>query len=160
MPMKEINITTRIEVLGYDELPPQLLSLVEAARKTTSRSYAPYSHFSVGAAILLDNGQMVTGSNQENAAYPSGTCAERTACFYAHSAYPDSRMEVIAIAARGVDGEFLDNPISPCGGCRQALLEYENLAGRNMKVILVGASKVYVIPSIKSLLPLAFSEIE
>lgn len=158
--MKEINITTRIEELGYDELPPKLLSLVEAARKATYRSYAPYSHFSVGAAILLDNGEVVTGSNQENAAYPSGTCAERTACFYAHSSHPESRMEVIAIAARGVDGEFLDNPISPCGGCRQALLEYENLAGRSMKVILVGASKVYVVPSIKALLPLAFSEIE
>lgn len=158
--MKEISITTRIEELSIDELSPEYLQLVDAAREATSRSYSPYSHFKVGAAILLDNGVTVAGSNQENAAYPSGICAERTACFYAHASYPDSRMMAIAIAARGVDGQFLDNPISPCGGCRQALIEYEILAGESMKVILVGAEKVYVIPSVKALLPLAFTEIE
>lgn len=158
--MKEINITTRIEELACDELSPEYVRLVEKARHATYRSYSPYSHFRVGAAILLDNGEIVEGSNQENAAYPSGLCAERTACFYAHASYPDARMEAIAIAARGVDGEFLQNPISPCGGCRQSLVEYENLAGESLKVILVGARKIYVVPSVKALLPLAFTEIE
>lgn len=158
--MKEFHITTRIEELSFDELSSDYARLVDRAREATYRSYAPYSHFSVGAAILLDNGEIITGCNQENAAYPSGTCAERTACFYAHASYPDSRMDTIAIAARGVDGQFLKNPISPCGGCRQALIEYENLGGKNMKVLLVGADKVYVVPSVKALLPLAFTEIE
>lgn len=158
--MKEITITTRIEQLSMDELSPEYVRLVEKARAATYRSYSPYSHFRVGAAILLDNGEIVSGSNQENAAYPSGLCAERTACFFAHAAYPESRMEAIAIAARGVDGEYLDNPISPCGGCRQALVEYENLDGKSMKVILVGANKVYLVPSVKDLLPFAFTEIE
>lgn len=158
--MKELTITTRIRVLSRAELPPEYAALVDAARQATESSYAPYSHFRVGAAILLDNGEVVTGANQENAAYPSGTCAERTACFYAHARYPNCRMEAIAIAARGTDGEFLENPISPCGGCRQALIEYENLAGKAMKVILVGADKVYEVPSVKALLPLAFTEIE
>lgn len=158
--MKEITITTRLQELSFAELTPEYARLVDTARQATERSYAPYSHFRVGAAILLDNGEVVAGCNQENAAYPSGTCAERTACFYAHAQYPESRMEAIAIAARGVDGEFLENPISPCGGCRQALIEYENFAGKPMKVLLVGAGKVYVIPSVMALLPLAFTEIE
>ncbi len=158
--MKEITITTRIRELSLAELSPEYARLVDAARRATERAYAPYSHFRVGAAILLDNGEVVTGCNQENAAYPSGTCAERTACFYAHARYPESRMEAIAIAARGVDGNFLENPISPCGGCRQALIEYENLAGKDMKVLLVGADKVFEVPSVKALLPLAFTEIE
>ncbi len=158
--MKEITITTRIQELSFDELAPEYAKLVEVGRQATERSYAPYSHFRVGAAILLDNGEVVAGCNQENAAYPSGTCAERTACFYAHAQYPGSRMEAIAIAARGVDGTFLENPISPCGGCRQALIEYENLAGKPMKVLLVGADKIYAVPSVKALLPLAFTEIE
>lgn len=158
--MKEITITTRLQELSFAELTPEYARLVDTARQATERSYAPYSHFRVGAAILLDNGEVVAGCNQENAAYPSGTCAERTACFYAHAQYPENRMEAIAIAARGVDGEFLEDPISPCGGCRQALIEYENLAGKPMKVLLVGAGKVYVIPSVMALLPLAFTEIE
>ncbi|WP_367950285.1 cytidine deaminase, partial [uncultured Duncaniella sp.] len=105
-----------------------------------------------------DNGETVTGSNQENAAFPSGTCAERTACYYAHSRHPDSRFTAIAIAARGTDGEELAQPIAPCGACRQALLEYETLAGRDVKVILTARDKVYILPSVRSTLPLAFSE--
>ncbi len=158
--MKEIDLNIKIAELSVDELSPEYRTLVEAARKATYRSYSPYSNFRVGAAILLDNGEVVTGSNQENAAYPSSLCAERTACYYAHSAYPDSTMEAIAIAARGTDGSYLQDPISPCGGCRQALIEYENLAGKAMKVILVGADKVYVVPSVTALLPLAFTRIE
>lgn len=116
-----------VEALEYSELSEDEARLVDHARRMTYHSYAPYSHFKVGAAILLDNGEIVTGSNQENAAFPSSTCAERTACYYAHSQYPDAAFKTIAIAARGTDDAFVTEPIPPCGGCRQALLEYENL---------------------------------
>ena len=100
----------------------------------------------------------MTGANQENAAFPSGTCAERSACFYAHSRYPGARFRKIAIAARGTDGEFTTVPTAPCGACRQALLEYEVLAGRPVEMLLAGRSRVFRLPSVASLLPLAFTE--
>lgn len=156
--MKEIDLTLRIEKLAYDELTAGERRLTEAARTATERSYAPYSHFRVGAAILLDNGETVEGSNQENVAFPSGTCAERSACFYAHSRYPEARFETIAIAARGTDGEFTAEPTAPCGACRQALLEYELLAGHDVPVLLAGRDFVYRVPSVRSLLPLSFTE--
>ncbi|MDE6528604.1 MAG: cytidine deaminase, partial [Muribaculaceae bacterium] len=111
--MKHKEITIAFEELAYDELPADELELVEAAREATYRSYAPYSHFCVGAAIALDNGVTVPGSNQENVAFPSGTCAERSACFYAHARYPEAKFEKIAIAARGTDGEFTSGPTAP-----------------------------------------------
>ena len=156
--MKEQHIITPIKVLTADELELQERNLIELAREATHRSYAPYSRFNVGAAILLDNGEIITGSNQENAAFPSGTCAERTACFYAHSRYPDARFVTIAIAARDTTGKEVIRPISPCGSCRQALLEYETLAGHNIKILLAGHREIYMLPSVKSLLPLAFAE--
>ncbi len=156
--MKDLNILIPIKVLTAEELDPQEKALIDTAREATRRSYAPYSRFNVGAAILLDNGEIVSGSNQENAAFPSGTCAERTACFYAHSRYPDTRFVSIAIAARDTNGKEVISPISPCGACRQALLEYETLAGHNVKVLLVGHDEIYMLPSVKSLLPLAFAE--
>lgn len=156
--MKQLSVTTIIGIARYEELLEQDRVLVDAAREATTRSYAPYSHFKVGAAILLDNGEVVAGANQENVAYPSGTCAERTACFYAHAQYPQSRFVAIAIAARGTDNKEVPNPIVPCGACRQALLEYENLANNNIKVLLIGSNEIYILDSIKSLLPLAFSE--
>lgn len=156
--MKDRSITIPVTECVYDELPLAEQRLVDLARRAFLRSYAPYSHFSVGAAILLDNGETVTGSNQENAAYPSGLCAERTAAFYAHSTYPEARFVAIAIAARGTDGEELADPISPCGGCRQALLEYETLADHNVKVILAGRDRLYILPSVRATLPLAFTE--
>ncbi len=143
---------------GYQELTEADRLLVDRAREATSRSYAPYSKFNVGAAILLDNGEVVTGANQENAAFPSGTCAERTACYYAHAAFPEAKFDTIAIAAVGTDGKEVEEPCAPCGACRQALLEYEKLAGRDVRVILVGRDKMLLLPSVKSLVPLAFVE--
>lgn len=154
--MKDITLTIDVKEYGFDELPELWKRLVEEARTATRRSYAPYSHFCVGAAIALDNGEIVVGSNQENAAFPSGTCAERTACYYAGARYPDAHFDVIAIAARGTDGEFQKEPISPCGACRQALLEYEKLAGHPVKVLLAARDKVWLFPSVSSLLPLSF----
>lgn len=156
--MKDLKIVTPVTVATDAELSPDDRALVQAARDATRRAYAPYSHFSVGAAIRLDNGQTVTGSNQENAAYPSGTCAERTAAYYAHATYPDARFLTVAIAARGTDGQELAEPVSPCGACRQALAEYEKLAGGDVRVILVGRAESYILPSVHSLLPLAFTE--
>lgn len=154
--MKEFEIVARVVECDAEDLPLADREIVEKAKEATYRSYAPYSHFCVGAAIRLDNGETVVGSNQENAAYPSGLCAERTAAFYAHARHPQAKFEAIAIAARDTDGQFCESPISPCGACRQSLLEYETLAGHPVKVMLVGREKVYVLESIKSLLPFAF----
>lgn len=158
--MKDLDIIIPIKVASVDDLSASDRRLVELAREATYRSYSPYSHFAVGAAIELDNGQTVTGSNQENVAYPSGTCAERTAAYYASATYPDARFKTIAIAARDTDGKFVNAPIAPCGACRQALLEYETLAGHNVRVILTGVNELYILPSVKSLLPFAFTEFD
>lgn len=156
--MKEFTITTPIISAQYSELSNMQQRLVGLAREAFTRSYAPYSHFNVGAAILLSNGEIVTGANQENVAFPSGTCAERSACYYAGANYPDAKFEKIAIAARGTDGREVPVPVAPCGACRQALLEYETLAGHDVEVILAGADSIYILPSVKSMLPLCFSE--
>lgn len=156
--MKEKKVTINFEEYTYPELSERRKKLVDLAREATTRSYSPYSHFSVGAAIELSNGEIVTGANQENAAFPSGTCAERTAAFYAHAAYPDAQFKAIAIAAIATDGKEIAEPVAPCGACRQSLLEFETLAHDNVEVILVGAEKIYVLPSVRSTLPLAFSE--
>ena len=156
--MKHLTLTIDYHELSYDELTDTERLLVDTAREATERSYAPYSHFRVGAAILLDNGEVVPGSNQENVAYPSGTCAERSACFYAAARYPKSKFKAIAIAARGTDGEFTPVPTAPCGACRQALLEYEVLAGEPVPVILAGRDVIYRLPSVIASLPFAFVE--
>ena len=156
--MKDLKLTTPYRLATFDELDESDRRLVQLAREATFRSYAPYSKFRVGAAILLDNGETVTGANQENVAYPSGTCAERTACYYAHATYPDARFKAIAIAARDTDGNFVATPTAPCGACRQALLEYEMLAGGDVRVILAGADEIYILPSVKSTLPFAFTK--
>lgn len=156
--MRDFEITVPVREKQYDELTERERVLVDAARAATGGSYAPYSHFKVGAAILLDNGEVVCGANQENAAYPSGTCAERSACFWAGANFPGSKFEMIAIAAVGTDGEECAEPTAPCGACRQALLEYEKLAGHPVGVLLAGRDKIYCVPSVASLLPLAFSE--
>lgn len=155
--MKTKDIVCPVTVRSFDELSDEERRLAAAARSMTYKSYAPYSHFSVGAAILLDNGEICTGSNQENAAFPSGTCAERTAAYWAHANYPDAKFVKIAIAARGTDGVEVEEPISPCGACRQALLEYEVLAGHDVPVLLLGSRETYTVPSVNSLLPLSFS---
>ena len=157
--MKDIQITVPVTEYAYGELTDAQRGLVDLARQYTFNSYSPYSHFSVGAAIRLDNGEVVCGANQENAAFPSGTCAERSACYSAGALFPGAKFESIAIAARGVDGEPTDAPCAPCGACRQALLEYEVLAGHDVEVLLVGRDVIYRLPSVKSLLPLAFTEI-
>ena len=154
--MKETIINTKVKVCTVDELPDADREVVDAARAATANSYAIYSHFNVGAAVRLANGVIVSGSNQENAAYPSGLCAERTTLFWANSQYPTQPVEVLAIAARNEQGE-LATPIPPCGACRQVILETEKRYSKAMRIILYGTKECYVIDDgVKALLPLSF----
>lgn len=156
--MKTISITIPLTIKEDCELSANERLLLEEAQQATFRSYAPYSHFSVGAAVELADGTIVTGSNQENAAYPSGSCAERTAIFYANSRYPDQAVRRLCIAARDTNGSYLDKPIPPCGACRQALLETECRFGKDIEVLLYSTKGIYSIKSIKDLLPLSFDK--
>lgn len=154
--MKELNLQITLKIYEYEELDASDRKLVDAAREATKRSYVPYSHFSVGAAARLVDGTVVTGTNQENAAYPSGICAERTTLFYANSQFPDQAVETLAIAARNERGEYLEAPISPCGACRQVMLETEKRFNRPMRILLYGTCGVYELKRVGDLLPLSF----
>ena len=153
--MKELEIKPTIQVAQMDELTETERSLIELAVEATHRSYAPYSHFHVGAAILLKNGVTILGCNQENAAYPSGLCAERTAMFAASANYPGKDMRVLAIAAF-TEGHFTEQPVSPCGGCRQVMVEFEDRQKEPMTIILYGTEGTYVVESAKELMPFCF----
>ncbi|MGL5273629.1 MAG: cytidine deaminase [Phocaeicola sp.] len=153
--MKHLRLEIDVLSCTYEELTAEEQALIDAAKEATKRSYAPYSLFSVGAAALLQNGVVVTGSNQENAAYPSGTCAERTTLFYANSQYPDQGVKTLAVAAYTA-GDFLETPIPPCGSCRQVLLETEKRYGTPMRVLLYSKNEIYVLQGVGSLLPLSF----
>ncbi len=146
-----------IEFASLDELPEDDKKLVEQARKSVMSAYAPYSRFSVGAAVLLENGIVILGNNQENASYPIGMCAERVAVFAAAANYPGVKIKAIAITA--LSKQFLiDKPITPCGACRQAIAEYEHRYQNPIRLIMVGESgKVLVADSIKHFLPHQFT---
>lgn len=156
--MRELELKSVIKVCNMDELSAEEKHLVELAIEATSRSYAPYSKFHVGAAVRLNNGVEIIGCNQENAAYPSGLCAERTALFAAGAQYPDVPVRMLAIAARGTHGELEDEPVPPCGSCRQVMIESETRANAPMRILLYGKKYVYVIDGIRKLMPLTFSE--
>lgn len=149
---KKVQITDEVAI----EPGSLELKLIDAAKKAVFNAYAPYSKFQVGAAVLLENGEIITGSNQENAAYPSGTCAERVALFYANSQYPDQAVTAIAIAAY-THGKYVHAPITPCGSCRQVMLEIELRHQKPMAIYLYGESDIFLIDSVKSLLPFHFS---
>ncbi|MDR0825038.1 MAG: cytidine deaminase [Prevotella sp.] len=155
--MKSLNLNTKILVYNDVEASESIKKLIKFAKNATKNAYAPYSHFQVGAAVMLTNGEIMTGSNQENAAYPSGLCAERVALFNANAQYPNTAVEVIAIAAFH-DGEFTDVPCCPCGGCRQVIVEAENRFDKAIKMIMYGKSKIYEVESVKVLLPLSFGK--
>lgn len=145
------------EFANNDELEEKDKYLLEKAKESLKTAYAPYSKFNVGAAILLQNGQIILGSNQENAASPSGLCAERVAVYAAGAQFPNVSIEAVAITCK-TDKFEVDEPISPCGACRQALLEYEIRHNNNIRLILAGnTGKIIVLDSVKDLLPLAFS---
>ncbi len=150
-------ITTVFEYDSVDELPLKEQELVKNAKEAALRSYSPYSKFSVGAAILLENDEIIQGNNQENSAYPSGLCAERVAMFYANSKFPNAAVKAIVVTAR-TNGEFSDKPIPPCGSCRQVLLETEDRFNQPIKLILYGEKKIRIVETIKEMLPLYFEK--
>ena len=156
--MKEVELKSVIKACQIEELSAEEQHLVNLAIEATGRSYAPYSNFHVGAAVRLENGENIIGCNQENAAYPSGLCAERTALFSAGAQYPNVGVEMLAIAARGTDGELQYEPVGPCGSCRQVIVESETRAGHPIRILLYGRKCVYVIDGIRKLMPLMFSE--
>ena len=157
--MKEIKIETIIEVFNsLADLPSEIQSLLLQAIETRKNAYAPYSKFRVGAAILLENGKVVVGSNQENAAYPSGLCAERVAIFQAGAIYPNVKMLTLAITAASDTNPTL-SPIPPCGSCRQAIAEYEFKQETPIEIYFMGEKGViYKSNSITNLLPLSFDK--
>ena len=156
--MKKVELKTSIRECQFEELSQAEQHLIEQAIEATNRSYAPYSKFSVGACLLLNNGVEVIGCNQENAAYPVGLCAERSAIFAAGAQYPDVPVWMIAIAARTPEGELQDEPVSPCGSCRQVLIETETRFSQEVRILLYGRNRIYVIDGIKQLMPLSFTE--
>ena len=156
--MKELEIRPKIWEAQMDELTAEERSLIELAIEGTNRSYSPYSHFHVGAALKLQNGVTIIGCNQENAAFPSGICAERSAIFAAGAQYPDQPVVMLAIAARNEEGVFTEHPVSPCGPCRQVLIETETRFHHPVRILLYGQRCVYVVDSIKQLMPLSFTE--
>lgn len=153
--MKQLTTAINYLLVQLDELTPTEQALVQKAIDATNNSYARYSNFHVGAACLLENGEVVIGANQENAAFPSGLCAERTAIFAAQANHPDQPIITLAIAARNVNG-LLKSPISPCGACRQVVLEIEDRYQRPVRILLYGIDGIYVFESIKDLLPFSF----
>ena len=156
--MEELTLKTTIHAAQIDELSDTERHLVEQAIEATSRSYTPYSHFHVGAAVLLANGVTIMGCNQENAAFPSGICAERSAIFAAGAQYPNQPVTMLAIAARNTTGELQDEPVSPCGTCRQVIIETETRFGQPVRILLYGRRRIYIIDGIKHLMPLSFTE--
>lgn len=153
-----MQINTEIEVLdSIDDLSTDEQELLIKAREIAKTAYAPYSQFQVGAAVLLENGVVVLGSNQENVAFPSGMCAERVAVFAAGANYPDQKIKTIAITACS-NSNPVEEPVPPCGACRQAIFEYENKWGDDIRIIMSGESgEVWIADSMNSLLPLVFT---
>lgn len=157
--MKEISITTQFNVFDViEDLPTDVQNLMVQAISVRKNAYAPYSKFRVGVAILLDNGEVVLGSNQENAAYPSGLCAERVAIFYAGANYPQAKILKMAITAAS-DSNQTTAPIPPCGSCRQSIAEYESRQETPIEIYFMGeVGVIYKSESLKNLLPFMFDK--
>lgn len=157
--MKKISITTDFDVFeSIQELPEIIQNLMQEAIAIRKKAYAPYSNFKVGTALLLDNGKIILGSNQENAAYPSGLCAERVAIFQAGTLYPESKIIKIAISAAS-GNSTTSAPIPPCGSCRQSIAEYEIKQNTPIEIYFMGEiGSIYKSDSLKNLLPLLFDK--
>lgn len=154
--MENLRIELNYKAFSFEELGNEEMILCKAAQKAALDAYAVYSNFKVGAAVLLENGEIICGNNQENASFPSGICAERTAIFYANAKYPDIPIKILAIAAYS-NGEF-QKYISPCGICRQVLVETERRFQKPVRILLCGSGQVLDIEKGEDLLPLAFND--
>jgi cytidine deaminase len=158
MPVKQKKIIIPfIEYSSDNELTKELHDLAKEAKKAANTAYSPYSKFNVGAAILLENGKIISGSNQENSAYPSGLCAERVALFYANSKYPDVAIKVIAIIAFHNKKE-VDQPIYPCGACRQVISESQSRQKKPIQILFLGKKRIHFVENASTLLPLEFDK--
>ena len=153
--MKEIEIKTKVKACQLNELSADEQELIAIAKQQTNNSYCPYSKFHVGAAAKLDNGVIIRGANQENAAYPSGLCAERSALFAGGANYPEVPVNTLVIACY-TGGHFTDDPGAPCGACRQVMIETEHRYGKPMKVILYGEKEIFVFEKASDLMPVGF----
>ena len=153
--MEELKIEIHVDFCQPEELTKEEREVVAAAAKATNNSYAKYSNFRVGAAVRLNNGHVVIGANQEDAAFPSGLCAERTAVFAAQANYPDQPIKCLAIVAADDNG-LRKKPVSPCGACRQVILEIEERYQQPIEILLCGTRGVYRLKSVKDLLPFSF----
>ncbi len=156
--MEKLTLNSTVYVAQWSELSDIEHKLIETAKASTYNSYAPYSHFYVGAAVLLKNDVIIPGCNQENAAFPVGICAERAAIFAAGAQYPDQPVMMLAIAERNSKGDFLKEPASPCGSCRQVIIETETRFKQPIRILLYGTSHTYIMDGIKELMPLSFTE--
>ncbi|MDR1897843.1 MAG: cytidine deaminase [Prevotellaceae bacterium] len=157
--MKQFNIVIPVKICSIDELDETDRRLVTSAFDACKTSYAPFSHFNVGAAALLANGETVTGSNQENVAFPSGLCAERVAVFYANSRFPN--VPIVSLAVTSAAGGIVNQkPVYPCGACRQTLLQNELRFNHKIKMLMAGAENITVVESVRDLLPLSFEVYE
>jgi len=155
--MQHKTIETNVTIYSFDELDKAKQKLINKAKEQVEKAYAPYSEFHVGAAVELENGEIFAGSNQENSAYPSGLCAERVAMFYANAQYPEVAVKALAIAAF-TNGNFLSTPVTPCGSCRQVLLETEMRFEKDITILLYGTKEIYQIENVRQLLPLCFEK--
>ena len=157
--MKKVLLETKLTVYhDLQELSNDIIALMDAAKDARQNAYAPYSNFSVGVAILLDNDEVITGNNQENASYPSGLCAERTAIFYAGAKYPKAKVLKLAITAGSIE-KTTDKPVPPCGACRQAIAEYEVKQDAPIEIYFMGEiGEVFKSDSLANLLPLIFDK--
>ncbi|HLS30173.1 MAG TPA: cytidine deaminase [Flavobacteriaceae bacterium] len=154
---KKVISSTFSVFRNLGELPSEIQTLFEQAIVARDKAYAPYSNYFVGAAILLESGEIITGSNQENAAYPSGLCAERTAIFYAGANYPDQKIKSMAISVKSLE-KTVDSPGPPCGACRQSIAEYEFKQQQDIEIYMSGETgKILKSDSLLNLLPLAFN---
>ena len=158
MTTRHLNIDST-EYSTVDEMEPQDRELVAAANAARAGSYSPYSRFRVGAALRLSDGTIVQGANQENVAYPSGLCAERTAMFWAHANHPGVAFDTLAIVGANKD-EVCELPAAPCGSCRQVMAEYQRLYDRPLKIILIGTHSIYKFGKVEDLLPLIFDSLK
>lgn len=153
--MEKKTFSFEYEILKEEELTEKAMAVINEAKKASEGAYVPYSNFQVGAAVLLDNGLIIKGNNQENVAFPSGLCAERVTLFAANANYPDSRVLTLAVAAQ-MGGKFTASPVTPCGACRQVINGIEERQKSQIEVYLYGSQKIIHVKCSSDLLPLAF----
>ena len=158
MKINELKISYKVR--SHSELSSEEQALLKSATEAATKAYAPYSHFRVGAAVRLANDEVISGCNQENAAFPSGLCAERVTVFYANAKYPDVAVKTLLITVIDENGDYRSDPIPPCGACRQVLTETESRQKQAMRVILVGKEDVLEFDSASDLLPFIFTSNE